>query len=403
MDQKLMARVLGREKSIFAADLTSKHQQILEKIRKSRIVVTGAAGSIGSAFVRLVAAFKPKMMYLVDPSENNLVELVRDLRSNPDTNCNFQTLAIATGTREFEAWINTLERCDYVANFSALKHVRSERDPYTMMRMFHTNTAAVADMVDFMASVWPGSNFYSVSTDKSVNPASLMGATKYLMEQVMVAASDRIHVSSSRFANVAFSDGSLLHGFLKRMEKNQPLSAPNDVRRYFLSPEEGGELCVLSCFTAGNGEILFPSLSPAEDMMTFDRIAVTVLEHYGLRPIEFDDPHEAAEYARTRKSDDAQWPCCFGPSDTSGEKDFEEFYTEEEQGKVDLKRFSGIGIVHKDMLSFDDRTRLGLTLEKMQILRNSGKWTLDQIQDIVSGAVPTLSHIKRTKSLDEKM
>lgn len=403
MDIRLLSSVLGREKSIFASDLASRHEQIREKIQKSRILITGAAGSIGSAFVRLVATFKPEMMYLVDPSENNLVELVRDLRSNPATDCRFQTLAIAAGTREFEAWINTLPRCDYVANFSALKHVRSERDPYTMMRMFHTNTASVADMVDFMCSVWPGSNYYSVSTDKSVNPASLMGATKYLMEQVMIAASDRIHVSSSRFANVAFSDGSLLHGFLKRIEKNQPLSAPNDVRRYFLSPQEGGELCLMSCFTAGNAEILFPSLSPSEDMMTFDKIALKVLEHYGFKPIEFDDPHEAAEYSLRRKSDDPFWPCCFGPSDTSGEKDFEEFYTEEEKPFIDLRRYNGVGVVRKDALSFESRTKLAHTLEKMQILRNSGRWNLEQLVDIISESVPTLSHINRTRNLDEKM
>ncbi|MEI7639749.1 MAG: polysaccharide biosynthesis protein, partial [Syntrophus sp. (in: bacteria)] len=281
--RELLSRILKRSGSMFAEDLEVHRAQIEACIRGARIMVIGAAGSIGSAFVRQLVSFRPAALHMVDISENNLVEVVRDLRSAlislPE---DFKTFAVAMGSLEFDRLLDA-ERAsdrggyDYVINFSALKHVRSEKDPFSLMRMVHTNVVAVKALLDRLVGTFTRKHF-SVSSDKAANPANIMGATKIFMERVLLTYADRIPFSTARFANVAFSDGSLLHGFLQRLAKGQPFAAPYDVRRYFISHEEAGQLCLLSCFLGENRDIYFPKLDEGSDLLTFAEIAVMVLE-----------------------------------------------------------------------------------------------------------------------------
>ena len=282
MHEGLLKKVLHREKSLFTRDIDAKHHELIDKISRTGVLVIGAAGTIGSAFVQELVYYRPKLLHLVDTSENNLVELVRDLRSSdiivPDC---FKTFAIGLGTIEFEAFLKQhASNYDYCVNFSALKHVRSERDPYTLMRMVYTNTYSVNHLLITLKK-HPIKKFFSISSDKAVNPVSIMGATKCFMEKVMIQHSETVPCSSSRFANVAFSDGSLLFGFKKRIEKLQPLSAPSDVKRYFISSKEAGQLCLLSCFIGNNRDNYFPKLNKELDMHTFSEIAEIFLASEG--------------------------------------------------------------------------------------------------------------------------
>jgi len=309
VNEELLSRILKRSGSMFAEDLERHHSQIAAGIGGARIMVIGAAGSIGSAFVRQLAPFRPAALHLVDISENNLVEVVRDLRSAlislPE---DFKTFAVAMGSLEFDRLLDAESASDrgaydYVINFSALKHVRSEKDPFSLMRMVHTNVVAVKALLDRLVGTSTRKHF-SVSSDKAANPANIMGATKIFMERVLLNYADRIPFSTARFANVAFSDGSLLHGFLQRLAKGQPFAAPYDVRRYFISHEEAGQLCLLSCFLGENRDIYFPKLDEGSDLLTFAEIAVMVLEAHGFEPDLCASEEEAKEKAARKLNRD---------------------------------------------------------------------------------------------------
>lgn len=395
---KFMTRLLGRSQGLFQQDFEASKDRITALVQPSRVLVVGAAGSIGAHFVKQLLEVGPQGVCLVDPSENNLVELVRDLRSShivfPK---DFSTVSIALGTPMFDRFLASVPRFDTVVNFAALKHVRSERDPFSTMRMIQTNVLDLAHWLDQLEKA-PPQRFFSVSSDKAVQPASLMGASKAMMERLMFLPSRNFTCTSARFANVAFSDGSLTHGFLRRLEKGQPLSAPRDIQRYFISHEEAGQLCLLACFLGEHREIYIPKLNPDTDLKSFADIALLLLQDRGLEPELCVDDHQARAFARNRHPDDTRWPCCFSLSDTSGEKPFEEFFDPSET--VDDARF------HNVLRVFCQPSLEGPVQEAIRglcALRDSPNWESHAMAHWLGLAVPGLKHLAKTKNLDEKM
>jgi FlaA1/EpsC-like NDP-sugar epimerase len=309
----------------------------------------------------------------------------------------FQTLPLAMGSPEFRAFLRSEKPYDYVLNFAALKHVRSERDPYSLMHMVHTNVVCLRDLLERIAPQEP-KKVFSVSSDKAVNPESAMGATKALMEHLLLAYSDRIPVSSARFANVAFSDGSLLYSFGRRLEKRQPLSAPVDVRRYFISHEEAGQLCLLAGFLGRNRDIFVPKLDPSVHLLTFSEIAELYLESRGLLALPCSSEDEAKRRARELNPSGGEWPCYFFASDTTGEKMEEELFASGET--VDWSRFRAIGVV---TASAPDGSKTLDALEALERLRATQAWTKQAILEVLRRVVPELRHEETGRNLDQKM
>lgn len=399
METRLLKAILGRETSFLQPAIDGLAEDIRSKLADARVLVIGAAGSIGGAFVKEICGFRPKGLHLVDIAENNLVEVVRDLRAGghpvPD---DFRTFAIDYGGPEMKALLSS-ERYGYVMNFSALKHVRSERDPFTLMRLLEVNVLANDRLMGWLLDMPGLRGVFSVSSDKSVRPANLMGASKALMERLFLKHSDAIPFTSARFANVAFSDGSLLHGFLHRIAKRQPLSAPNDVRRYFITHREAGQLCLLGCFTGSNREIYFPKFDPDRDMRTFADIARIVLREHGFEPKGCDTPEEALRFMAGRPEGSREWACHFSASDTMGEKPYEEFHDPGET--VDLDRFGSVGVVTRPL--YRGAETVDQAVRRILSLRESGAWTKDDLIEAVRLAVPELDHVDSDKNLDQKM
>lgn len=389
--------VTGREESLFEDDLQNHSACLRERIRNRRILIIGAAGSIGSSVVRTLLPFEPRALALVDLSENNLVELVRNLRSDTiGLPAEFDTLPIGLGSEEFARYINETEPFDYLFNLSAIKHVRSEKNIYCLMRMLNTNILYLSDL---LATVpYRFQKVFSVSSDKATNPANLMGASKMVMEKVLLANSDQQPFSSARFANVAFSDGSLPHGFLERISQKQPLSAPNDVKRYFISHREAGQLCVLSAITGNNRDVLFPKFKEQLDEKTFADIACDLLHAQGYEPFVCGSEEEAKRRV-PELLPQKKWPCYFFASDTSGEKGYEEFHTESE--KLDLDRYLKIGVICRDTLAETDK--LNEFLAFCRSARNDISVTKDDYVRAMQEIVPTLHHVETGKNLDQKM
>ncbi|MEO5346082.1 MAG: polysaccharide biosynthesis protein [Magnetococcus sp. YQC-9] len=398
MNPLLMRRILRRDQSLFQEDLEARSQEMHDALKGARVLVIGAAGSIGAAFVREVVRWPVGGLRLIDPNENNLVELVRDLRASdlnpPD---DFATSAIALGTSECVHFLDAQDPFDFVLNFAALKHVRAERDPFTLMRMLHVNVLALDDLLGELAC-GPAARLFSVSSDKAVNPANLMGASKSLMEQVLWSWSEQLMAVSSRFANVAFSDGSLLHGFTRRLEKRQPLSAPLDVKRYFISHEEAGQLCLLASTTGNSREIFIPRLEAQHDLATFAEIAVIFLQEMGYTPRIFSDEGDARRFAAEMDPSGGEWPCCFTMSDTTGEKDEEEFIAAGEA--VDWGRFGKIGVIAEPP---QEPERLRLFLDGVRRLRGEPSWEMAELIWMIEQAVPDLRHRATGRDLDDKM
>jgi FlaA1/EpsC-like NDP-sugar epimerase len=431
--EELLNRILKRSGSLLAEDMAAHRGAVRDAVAGARIMVIGAAGSIGSAFVKQLIPYGPGALHLVDISENNLVEVVRDLRSAPSAlPDDFRTFPVAMGSEEFERLLAAQRDYDYVVNFSALKHVRSEKDPFSLMRMYNTNVLYVKRLLEALAGTGVRKHF-SVSSDKAANPANVMGATKIFMERILLAYSDRVAFSTARFANVAFSDGSLLHGFLQRLAKRQPLAAPYDVKRYFISHEEAGQLCLLSCFLGENRDIYFPKLDEGSDLLTFSEIAVLVLEAYGLEPDLCASEDEAKEKlirdsallipggchsgldlesiavmdSRFRGKDDIdisycrsnKWPCYFFASDTTGEKPYEEFYTAED--RVDLDRYRNVGVISQP--PWTDRERIERALAAFEQIRQGAHWRKEDMVEAIRIIVPELAHEETGRNLDQKM
>jgi FlaA1/EpsC-like NDP-sugar epimerase len=390
--------LLGRDEPLFVDDLLNAEAQIGEQVRGSSFLVIGGAGSIGQATVKELFKRSPRKLHVVDISENNMVELVRDLRSSLGyVGGDFRTFILDCGSREFDVFLRHEGPFDYVLNLSALKHVRSERDPYTLMHMIQVNILNANQTIH--AALEQGTRkYFCVSTDKATNPVNMMGASKRIMEMYLMAWSEWIPVSTARFANVAFSDGSLLHGFSQRVAKRQPLSAPSDVRRYFMTAQESGELCLLASLLGENRDIFIPRLSDRLPLTTFTDIARRYLRRLGFEPHECTTEHEA-RVRFDELTQGGEWPCYFSPSDTTGEKDLEEFTAENEV--LDLGRFKSVGVIKNALTSQGDD--LDGFAAKIAQMRSTGRWTKQELVDLFQGMVHTFQHKEVDKNLDGRM
>lgn len=390
--------LLGRNSPLFSEDLLSSGTKIENLVSNGRFLVIGGAGSIGQSVCREIFKRNPMVLHIVDISENNMVELVRDIRSTIGYgHGDFRTFAIDCGSIEFEALIRNEGPYDYVFNLSALKHVRSEKDQYTLMRMIMVNVFNTIRTLQ-LCNKMGAKNYFCVSTDKAANPVNMMGASKRIMEMFLMRESLTQKISMARFANVAFSDGSLLHGFNQRFAKRQPLSAPNDVRRYFLTPQESGELCLLSGLLGENRDIFFPKLSKELHLITFSEIAVRYLRERGYEPYECESENEARDKAAELIAK-RQWPCYFFKSDTTGEKDFEEFFTNNED--LHTERFETVGVI-KNQPNFDE-AKLDNFINGVEALRQKGNWIKDDIVKLYFGLLPEFAHKETSKYLDQRM
>lgn len=391
-------KLIGRERELFNEDVDTHQEELIQKVCASRFLVLGGAGSIGQAVTKEIFKRNPKKLHVIDISENNLVELVRDIRSSFGyIDGDFQTFALDIGSIEYDAFIEADGKYDYVLNLSALKHVRSEKDPYTLMRMIDVNIFNTDKTIG--QSVEKGvKKYFCVSTDKAANPVNMMGASKRIMEMFLMRRSEQIDISTARFANVAFSDGSLLHGFDKRIEKKQPIVAPNDVKRYFVIPKESGELCLMSCIFGENRDIFFPKLSENLHLISFAEIAVRYLEEKGFEPYLCETEEEARGLMDTLPSQ-GKWPCLFTKSDTTGEKDFEEFYTANEI--LDMNRFKNLGIIKNEL--FVEADKLEMFESFITSLKAAKKWNKEEIVNMFYKMIPNFGHKETGKYLDSKM
>lgn len=390
--------LIGREKELFDEDITRYASELSQIVSTSSFLVIGGAGSIGQAVTKEIFKRNPLKLHVVDISENNMVELVRDIRSSFGyIDGDFQTFALDIGSIEYDAFIKADGQYDYVLNLSALKHVRSEKDPFTLMRMIDVNIFNTDKTLQ--QSIENGvKKYFCVSTDKAANPVNMMGASKRIMEMFVMRKSKQINVSMARFANVAFSDGSLLHGFNQRLEKNQPIVAPNDIKRYFVTPQESGELCLMSCIFGENRDIFFPKLSEHLHLITFADIALKYLKEKGYEAYLCKDEDEAREVAKTLPAS-GKWPCLFTASDTTGEKDFEEFFTDAET--LDMEWFKSLGVIKNEAIFDDDKLN---NFEKtIRDLQDKRSWKKEDIVVEFFKMIPDFGHKETGKYLDGKM
>lgn len=390
--------LIGRNKELFTRDISENEKELASIVSVSRFLVLGGAGSIGQAVTKEIFKRNPKKLHVVDISENNMVELVRDIRSSLGyIDGDFQTFALDIGSFEYDAFIKADGQYDYVLNLSALKHVRSEKDPFTLMRMIEVNILNTNKTIK--QSITAGvKKYFCVSTDKAANPVNMMGASKRIMEMFLMRKSEKINISTARFANVAFSDGSLLHGFDQRLRKQQPLVAPNDIKRYFVTPQESGELCLMSCIFGDNRDIFFPKLSESLHLISFADIAVLYLKQRGYEPFLCKSEDEARELVKLLPAQ-GKWPCLFTSSDTTGEKDFEEFFTDREV--LDMERFENLGIIKNDPLY--NLELLSYFEHEITTMKNSLEWTKDDIVGLFFKMIPDFGHKETGKYLDSKM
>ena len=389
--------LIGREKLLFVNDIQNKANELKNIVSNSKFLVLGGAGSIGQAVVKEIFKRNPQKLHVVDISENNLAELVRDIRSSYGyINGDFKTFALDINSAEYDVYWKKNGDFDYILNLSALKHVRSEKDPYTLMRMIQTNIFNT-DKTLRQAIEKGVKKYFCVSTDKAANPVNMMGASKRIMEMFVHRKSKKITVSMARFANVAFSDGSLLHSFNNRLQKRQPIVAPSDIKRYFVVPQEAGELCLMSTIFGDNRDIFFPKLNKELNLITFSDIAINYLKQKEIKPYICKTEKEARE--KITIINEGYYPCLFTKSDTTGEKDFEEFYTENEV--VDLKKFENIGIIKND-LDYNEKKLLYFENRIKDMLVRKD-WDRKVLISLFKEMLPNFKHKEKGKSLDEKM
>lgn len=390
--------LIDRTSELLEEDISEHSKYLHGIISKSSFLVIGGAGSIGQSVVKEIFKRNPKLLHVVDISENNMVELVREIRSTDGyIDGEFKTFSIDCASPEFKSLVKSQNDYDYVFNLSALKHVRSEKDPFTLMRMIHVNIFNTVDTIR-VAKNMDAKNYFCVSTDKAANPVNMMGASKRIMEMFIMKESINQNLSMARFANVAFSDGSLLHGFNQRFAKNQPFSAPNDVKRYFVTPKESGELCILSGLLGENRDIFFPKLSEKLHLIKFSDIAIRYLEGLGYTPVECESEDEARDRIN-ELIPNKKWPCYFFKSDTTGEKDFEEFFTEKES--LDMERFKTLGVI-KNEAKFNEESLRKFNYDIKNLVKK-GNWDKNEILRIFKEIIPDFNHEETGKHLDQKM
>ena len=390
--------LIGRKSELFDDDIKKNEKKIEEIVTDSSFIVIGGAGSIGSAVVKEIFKRNPKKLHVVDINENNLTELVRDIRSQFGyIKGEFKTFALDVGSLEYDAFIQADGKYDYVLNLSALKHVRSEEDPYTLMRLINVNILNT-DKTIKQSIKNNTKKYFCVSTDKATNPVNLMGASKSIMEMYLISRSSNINVSTARFANVAFSDGSLLYGFDNRIKKRQPIAAPNDVKRYFLTPQESGELCLLSCIFGENRDIFFPKLNKSEDLLSFSDLAIKYLHEKGYEAYICKTEDEARELVKTLPAQ-KKWPCFFTNSNTTGEKETEEFFTENEE--VDMNMFINLGIIKNNL---ENHNKVLNDFESaINKLKSNMMWDKKSIINEFNKLIPNFKYYDKKKYLDGKM
>lgn len=400
LDNFINQNVTGRDKSLLQSDFLKYKDQMEARINDKSVLVIGGAGTIGSSYIKAILHFKIKKLVVVDINENGLTELVRDLRSSENYHIpdEFITYPVNFGDRVFEKIFRHLGPFEIVANFAAHKHVRSEKDIFSIEAMIENNVLRARKLLDLLLE-FPPEHFFCVSTDKAANPVNIMGASKKLMEELIMAYSNRIPIKTARFANVAFSNGSLPLGFLERLNKKQPWSCPLGIRRFFVSPQESGELCLMASIIGETGDIFFPKLDEKKDMIPFDQIARDLLDTLGLEIDICKSEEEAKEKALLLNEDSKSYPVYFFGSDTSGEKSFEEFYTDKEV--LDLDSFINLGVIKnskkRDIKEIDE------IFNRLHRLFDNEKVSKSELVEVLKEYLPNFAHIETGKGLDQKM
>lgn len=399
INEFIAKHVTCRKESLFRADLEANHERLAAEIEGKSVLVIGGAGSIGSSYIKSLLRYEPARLCVIDLSENGLTELTRDLRSTYELKLPeyYRTYPINFSDAIFDLIFKNEGPFDIVANFAAHKHVRSEKDKYSISALLDNNVFKTEQLLKKLNQV-PPKHFFCVSTDKAVNPVNIMGASKKIMEEVIMAYSTNFPITTARFANVAFSNGSLLDGFIYRMMKSQPLAAPSDVKRYFVSPEESGQICLAACMLGESGDILFPKLNKNQ-MMTFSDIAVQFLYTQGLKPRACDSEEEAKWFASVRSDTSRDYPVYFFETDTCGEKAFEEFVAEDEE--VDLDLFFSLGVIKSPLRKkYNDVCGFTFDLSRLLVRSDINK---NDITMAIHTFLPNFHHLETGINLDQKM
>ena len=399
--EKFIAKsVTHRPESMFLPDIEKNREQLSREIKGRSVCVIGGAGSIGSSFIKAVLRFEPRSVVVVDLNENGLAELVRDIRSTHGLYCPNELRCYTLNFADpiFERILREEKGFDIVANFSAHKHVRSEKDRYSVQALIENNDIKAKRLMDLLKE-FPPRHFFCVSTDKAANPVNIMGASKRIMEDLVMAYNQYFKVTTARFANVAFSNGSLPDGWMHRLQKQQPLAAPSDVKRYFVSPEESGQICMLACILGRGGEVFFPKLGE-EQMLTFSSICDNFVEANGLEKQECETDAEARLLAfEMKKTHTGKYPVRYFTSDTTGEKAFEEFYVPGE--KLDLQRFQALGVVEQTARhSMEEVVEF---FNRLEAIFQQDNFTKAQVVEAIKTFIPNFEHEEKGKNLDQKM
>ena len=399
LDKFIAESVTKRPISMFASDIEANTEMLSKEIKDKKVCVIGGAGSIGSNFIKAILKFEPKSVVVVDLNENGLAELVRDVRSTnglfiPDE---FRCYTLNFADPIFERIFREDKGYDIVANFSAHKHVRSEKDRYSVQALIENNDIKAKRLMDLL-TIYPPKHFFCVSTDKAANPVNIMGASKRIMEDLVMAYDKYFKVTTARFANVAFSNGSLPDGWLHRLQKKQPLAAPSDVKRYFVSPEESGQICMLACILGKSGEVFFPKLGE-DQMLTFSSICDDFVAAEGFDKKECGSDAEAKRYAADMSYEGTTYPVVYFESDTTGEKAYEEFYVPGE--KIDMQRFAALGVV--EQITRHDMAEVNVFFDKLENIFASEDFTKAQVVEAIKEFIPNFEHEEKGKNLDSKM
>jgi len=397
IEKFIAEEITGRKESLLAQDLQQFDKELKEAISGKSVLVIGGAGTIGSSYIKAMLRYKPGRLVVADINENGLTELVRDCRSRGDIQLpkDFKSYPVNFGDKVFDKIFRQETPFDIVANFAAHKHVRSEKDVFSIEAMIDNNVLKAKKLLDLLLN-HPPEHFFCVSTDKAANPVNIMGASKKLMEEVILAYSQELNITTARFANVAFSNGSLLAGFIERIMKQQPLSCPSDVKRYFVSPQESGEICLSACMLGESGDIFFPKLNAEKDLVNFADIATAFLEKLGFEADICSSEQEAREKAASLSSN--RYPVYFFASETSGEKLYEEFYTDEEELLMD--KFHALGVIKNAPRR--SRSALNEIVDQVESVFH-GDTNKEAVVNLLRILLPNFQHIETGMNLDQKM
>ena len=399
LDKFIADYVIKRPQSMFADDIDANKVILSQEIKGKSVCVIGGAGSIGSSYIRAICQFHPSKLVVIDLNENGLAELTRDLRSTdgmyvPDE---YRTYTLNFADPIFERIFREEKGFDIVANFSAHKHVRSEKDKYSVQALIENNDIKAKKLMDLLR-IYPPKHFFCVSTDKAANPVNIMGASKRIMEDLVMSYNKYFKVTTARFANVAFSNGSLPDGWLHRLQKKQPLAAPYDVKRYFVSPEESGQICMLACILGKPGEIFFPKLGENQ-MLTFSSICDQFVKEEGYKKIAFDNDADAKRYAAEMPYDTDSYPVVYFKSDTTGEKAYEEFFVPGEN--INMTRFQSLGVIEESKHRTTEE--IDRFFAEIEDIFHREDFTKAEVVEAIKRFIPNFEHEEKGKNLDQKM